>query len=68
MVELSKTPATAEQLARLHPPVEVVGFNGALYCGTCTTPGRGTLRVRFPCSLRILADTAIKVAKSRDKR
>lgn len=52
IAELSRNPYVTAKLRADHAP------DAAGYCRTCTTPGRGSAYVRFPCSLYQLADSA----------
>jgi hypothetical protein len=52
--QLSRMPDAIERLAAEHMP------DAALRCVACTTPGRGTAHVRWPCGLRRLADAALE--------
>ena len=57
---LSGMPHSIRQLSRTHVPDE----HGL--CLACTTPGRGTPRDRWPCSLAALAATARQLARARE--
>lgn len=50
--ELAATPVLVDRLLAVHTP------DAAWLCAACTTPGRGTSRLEWPCALRQLAEAA----------
>jgi hypothetical protein len=56
---LSEMPHSMQKLSATHRPDE----HGL--CLACTTPGRGTPREKWPCSLAALVATARRLARSR---